>query len=408
MEFKKVTGGVCAAKGFQAAGVHCGFRANPNKKDLALIVADVRCTAAGMYTSNKVKGAPITVDKAHLTDGHAQAILVNSGNANTCAANGIDLANECCRLAAGALGLKEEDILPSSTGVIGQPMTIDPFAKGIPEAVAQLAGGEEGSTAAAQAIMTTDTYPKQYALQFTLGGKTCTVGAIGKGSGMIAPNLATLLTFYTTDAAISAEMLDKAIHQVVPATYNQLSVDLDTSTNDTLLILANGLAGNEPVTAEGEDYDNFVAALTAIAEHMAALHASDGEGASHLITCQVSHAKDKATARAIAKSVVCSNLFKAAVFGRDANWGRILCAIGYTQGDFSVDHCCVWLESAAGSVYVCENAAYHPYSEEEASKVLSEHDILVRVDMGDGEAEGKAWGCDLTYDYVKINGDYRS
>ena len=203
-------------------------------------------------------------------------------------------------------------------------------------------------------------------------------------------------------------MLDKAIHQVVPATYNQLSVDLDTSTNDTLLILANGLAGNEPVTAEGEDYDNFVAALTAIAEHMAALHASDGEGASHLITCQVSHAKDKATARAIAKSVVCSNLFKAAVFGRDANWGRILCAIGYTQGDFSVDHCCVWLESAAGSVYVCENAAYHPYSEEEASKVLAEHDILVRVDMGDGEAEGKAWGCDLTYDYVKINGDYRS
>ena len=408
MEFKEVTGGVCAAKGFQAAGVHCGFRANPNKKDLALIVADVRCTAAGMYTSNKVKGAPITVDKAHLTDGHAQAILVNSGNANTCAANGIDLANECCRLAAGALSLKEEDILPSSTGVIGQPMTIDPFAKGIPEAAAQLAGGEAGSTAAAQAIMTTDTYPKQYALQFTLGGKTCTLGAIGKGSGMIAPNLATLLTFYTTDAAISAEMLDKAIHQVVPATYNQLSVDLDTSTNDTLLILANGLAGNEPVTAEGEDYDNFVAALTAIAEHMAALHASDGEGASHLITCQVSHAKDKATARAIAKSVVCSNLFKAAVFGRDANWGRILCAIGYTQGDFSVDRCCVWLESAAGSVYVCENAAYHPYSEEEASKVLAEHDILVRVDMGDGEAEGKAWGCDLTYDYVKINGDYRS
>ena len=405
---KIISGGVCAAKGFQAAGVHCGFRANPNKKDLALIVADVRCTAAGMYTSNKVKGAPITVDKAHLTDGHAQAILVNSGNANTCAANGIDLANECCRLAAGALGLKEEDTLPSSTGVIGQPMTIDPFAKGIPEAAAQLAGGEAGSTAAAQAIMTTDTYPKQYALQFTLGGKTCTLGAIGKGSGMIAPNLATLLTFYTTDAAISAEMLDKAIHQVVPATYNQLSVDLDTSTNDTLLILANGLAGNEPVTAEGEDYDNFVAALTAIAEHMAALHASDGEGASHLITCQVSHAKDKATARAIAKSVVCSNLFKAAVFGRDANWGRILCAIGYTQGDFSVDRCCVWLESAAGSVYVCENAAYHPYSEEEASKVLAEHDILVRVDMGDGEAEGKAWGCDLTYDYVKINGDYRS
>ena len=406
--FKSIPGGICAPAGFSAAGVHCGIRHNHSKLDLALIKADVRCAGAGCYTTNKVYGAPITVDREHLKDGYAQAIVVNSGNANTCAPNGIELAKETCEIVAKELGISADDVLPSSTGVIGQPMTIDPFAKGIPEAAAQLAGGEAGSTAAAQAIMTTDTYPKQYALQFTLGGKTCTLGAIGKGSGMIAPNLATLLTFYTTDAAISAEMLDKAIHQVVPATYNQLSVDLDTSTNDTLLILANGLAGNEPVTAEGEDYDNFVAALTAIAEHMAALHASDGEGASHLITCQVSHAKDKATARAIAKSVVCSNLFKAAVFGRDANWGRILCAIGYTQGDFSVDHCCVWLESAAGSVYVCENAAYHPYSEEEASKVLAEHDILVRVDMGDGEAEGKAWGCDLTYDYVKINGDYRS
>ena len=408
MEFKEVTGGVCAAKGFQAAGVHCGFRANPNKKDLALIVADVRCTAAGMYTSNKVKGAPITVDKAHLTDGHAQAILVNSGNANTCAANGIDLANECCRLAAGALGLKEEDILPSSTGVIGQPMTIDPFAKGIPEAAAQLAGGEAGSTAAAQAIMTTDTYPKQYALQFTLGGKTCTLGAIGKGSGMIAPNMATMLAFYTTDAAVSPALLQKALRTVVPTTYNQMSVDLDTSTNDTLLLLASGLAGNEPVTEEGPDYEAFLAALYAVAGHMCALHASDGEGDTHLITCEVTHAPRHEIARAIAKSVVCSNLFKAAVFGRDANWGRILCAIGYTPGDFSIDHVAVRIASAAGEVHVCENAAYHPFSEEEAAKILAEHDILVKVDMGDGEADGKAWGCDLTYDYVKINGDYRT
>lgn len=408
MKYTVVPGGVCAAKGFSAAGVHCGIRHNRLKKDLALIKADVRCAAAGVFTTNKVYGAPIRVDRAHLADGYAQAIVVNSGNANTCAANGVDLANETCGLVAKALGIAEADVLPASTGVIGQPMVIDPFTAGVPAAAKALAATAEGSLAAAQAIMTTDTVEKQYALRFSLGGKTCTLGAIGKGSGMIAPNMATLLTFYTTDAAVSPEMLHKAIAEVVPGTYNQMSVDLDTSTNDTLLILASGLAGNAPVTADGEDYRVFVAALTAIAEHMAALHASDGEGASHLITCTVSHAKNKQLARAIAKSVVCSNLFKAAVFGRDANWGRILCAIGYTPGDFSIDRTCVWLESAAGSVYVCENAAYHPYSEEEAGKILSEHDILVHVDMGDGEAEGKAWGCDLTYDYVKINGDYRT
>ena len=408
MEYQVVPGGVCAARGFSASGVHCGIRPNHPKEDLALIRASVRCTAAGVFTTNKVKGAPITVDKAHLADGYAQAIVVNSGNANTCAANGVALAEECCGLAAAALGVAAEDVLPASTGVIGQPMTIEPFARGIPAAAAALQNSPAGSTAAATAIMTTDTVQKEYALQFTLGGRTCTLGAIGKGSGMIAPNMATLLTFYTTDAAISAPLLHKAISRVVPETYNQMSVDLDTSTNDTLLILASGLAGNPPIETEGPDYEAFVAALTVIAEHMAALHASDGEGASHLITCQVTGAKDKPTARAIAKSVVCSNLFKAAVFGRDANWGRILCAIGYTPGDFSIDKCCVWLESAAGSVYVCENAAYHPYSEEEAARVLAEHDILVKVDMGEGDARAKAWGCDLTYDYVKINGDYRT
>ena len=249
---------------------------------------------------------------------------------------------------------------------------------------------------------------KEYAIQFQLGGVTCTVGAIGKGSGMIAPNMATMLAFYTTDAAVSPAMLQKALREVVPGTYNQMSVDLDTSTNDTLLILASGLAGNAPIEAEGPDYDAFVAALTAIAEHMCAEHAGDGEGATHLITCEVTGAPDLKTARAVSRSVVCSNLFKAAVFGRDANWGRILCAIGYTPGDFSIDKVCVWLSSAAGEVYVCENAAYHPYSEEEAAKVLAEHDILVRVDMGLGSASAKAWGCDLTYDYVKINGDYRT
>ena len=397
MQYQEVTGGVCAPKGFAAAGVHCGIRANHSKYDLALIKADVRCAAAGVYTTNKVCGAPIKVDRAHLADGYAQAILVNSGNANTCA-----------RLAGAALGIPAEDVLPSSTGVIGQPMTIAPFAAGIPAAAAKLAHTAAGSADAATAIMTTDTHKKEYAIRFELGGVPCTVGAIGKGSGMIAPNMATMLAFYTTDAAVSPAMLQKALRQVVPGTYNQMSVDLDTSTNDTLILMASGLAGNKPIEAEGADYDAFVAALTAIAEHMCAEHAGDGEGATHLITCEVTGAPDLKTARAVSRSVVCSNLFKAAVFGRDANWGRILCAIGYTPGDFSIDKVCVRLSSAAGEVYVCENAAYHPYSEEEAAKVLAEHDILVRVDMGLGGASAKAWGCDLTYDYVKINGDYRT
>ena len=306
------------------------------------------------------------------------------------------------------LGISADDVLPSSTGVIGQPMVIDPFARGIPAAAAKLAATGQGSTDAATAIMTTDTHKKEYAIQFELGGKTCTVGAIGKGSGMIAPNMATMLAFYTTDAAVSPALLEKALKTVVPGTYNQMSVDLDTSTNDTLIILASGLAGNPEITEENADYQAFVAALTAIAEHMCAEHAGDGEGATHLITCEVTHAPDLKTARAVSRSVVCSNLFKAAVFGRDANWGRILCAIGYTPGDFSIDKVCVWLSSAAGEVYVCENAAYHPYSEDEAAKVLAEHDVLVKVDMGTGDASAKAWGCDLTYDYVKINGDYRT
>ena len=357
MGYKEVAGGICAPKGFAAAGVCCGIRAGHTEKyDLALIKADVRCAAAGVYTTNKVCGAPIKVDRAHLKDGYAQAILVNSGNANTCAANGVALAEECCELVGKALDLPAEDVLPASTGVIGQPMVIDPFARGIPAAAAKLAATEQGST----------------------------------------------------DAAVSPALLEKALKTVVPGTYNQMSVDLDTSTNDTLIIMASGLAGNPEITEENADYDAFVAALTAIAEHMCAEHAGDGEGATHLITCEVTHAPDLKTARAVSRSVVCSNLFKAAVFGRDANWGRILCAIGYTPGDFSIDKVCVWLSSKAGEVYVCENAAYHPYSEEEAAKVLAEHDVLVKVDMGTGDASAKAWGCDLTYDYVKINGDYRT
>ena len=304
MQYKEVAGGICAPKGFAAAGVHCGIRANHSEKyDLALIKADVRCAAAGVYTTNKVCGAPIKVDRAHLTDGYAQAIVVNSGNANTCAANGVALAEECCELVGKALNIDAKDVLPSSTGVIGQPMVIDPFARGIPAAAAKLAADAQGSTDAATAIMTTDTHKKEYAIQFELGGKTCTVGAIGKGSGMIAPNMATMLAFYTTDAAVSPALLEKALKTVVPGTYNQMSVDLDTSTNDTLIIMASGLAGNPEITEENADYDAFVAALTAIAEHMCAEHAGDGEGATHLITCEVTHAPDLKTARAVSRSV---------------------------------------------------------------------------------------------------------
>jgi len=405
---KIIEGGVCAAKGFKAGSVRCGVKESRTNDDTAIIFSECECTAAATYTMNRVKAAPLYVTMEHLEDGVARAIVANAGNANACAPDGMENARRMAKAAAQLLGVAETDVAVASTGVIGQPMVVDPFARGIPAAAAKLAATAQGSTDAATAIMTTDTHKKEYAIQFELGGKTCTVGAIGKGSGMIAPNMATMLAFYTTDAAVSPALLEKALKTVVPGTYNQMSVDLDTSTNDTLIIMASGLAGNPEICEENADYDAFVAALTAIAEHMCAEHAGDGEGATHLITCEVTHAPDLKTARAVSRSVVCSNLFKAAVFGRDANWGRILCAIGYTPGDFSIDKVCVWLSSAAGEVYVCENAAYHPYSEDEAAKVLAEHDILVKVDMGTGDASAKAWGCDLTYDYVKINGDYRT
>ena len=408
MKFTEVKGGVCAARGFSASGVHCGTRPHHEKLDLALISADVRCAAAGVYTTNKICGAPITVDRMHLQDGYAQAIVVNSGNANTCAPGGVQLALDTCQLVADALHIAKEDVLPASTGVIGQPMQLTPFAAGIPQAAAQLTHEASGSLQAATAIMTTDTYPKEYAFSFTLGGKTCHLGAIGKGSGMIAPNMATMLEFYTTDAAISPQMLQKALSDVVPGTYNQMSVDRDTSTNDTLILMASGLAGNEPVTGPGEDYDTFFEALTAIAEHMCREHAGDGEGASKLLVCEVTGAPSLEVARAVSKSVVTSDLLKAAMFGQDANWGRILCAIGYTPGDFDVSRVNVTLKSAAGEVWVCENAAYHPYSEEEAAEILKEKEIGILVDMKTGPFSAKAWGCDLTYEYVKINGDYRT
>ena len=406
---KQIQGGVTAAKGFEAAGVEAAIKYQ-NRKDMALIVSKAPCTVAGTFTSNVVKAAPVLWDKQIVEhSAFAQAVVVNSGIANACTGRqGLDCCEAEAKCAGELLGVPTDAVLVASTGVIGMQIPVDKITAGIEKLVAAKADTLEAGSDAAHAIMTTDTHKKEYAIQFELGGKTCTVGAIGKGSGMIAPNMATMLAFYTTDAAVSPTLLEKALKTVVPGTYNQMSVDLDTSTNDTLIIMASGLAGNPEICEENADYAAFVAALTAIAEHMCAEHAGDGEGATHLITCEVTHAPDLKTARAVSRSVVCSNLFKAAVFGRDANWGRILCAIGYTPGDFSIDKVCVWLSSKAGEVYVCENAAYHPYSEDEAAKVLAEHDILVKVDMGTGDASAKAWGCDLTYDYVKINGDYRT
>ena len=403
---KEVIGGVCAPKGFRAGGIWCGIRKNKSKSDLAMIVSDTMCTAAGVYTKNKVKGAPIVVTKAHLDDGHAQAVICNSGNANTCAANGLEIAEEICALTAKALGLLPTDIIVASTGVIGKEMEIEPFATGIPQLAKALS--YEGGQAAANAIMTTDTKLKEVAVEFTLGGKTCRLGAIAKGSGMIHPNMATMLCFITTDAAISAPMLQKALSDDVPDSFNQVSVDRDTSTNDTVTIMANGLAGNDEITGEGEDYKVFTEALAFVTHKLSFAIAADGEGASRTIVCQVNGAPTKETARLVSRSVISSNLFKAAVFGKDANWGRILCAIGYTDAEFDIDPIDVTLSSKAGSLLVCEKAAHHEFSEEKALEILSEDVVTVEVEMHQGEGSATAWGCDLTYDYVKINGDYRT
>ena len=403
---KEVIGGVCAPKGFRAGGIWCGIRKNKTKSDLAMIVSDTMCTAAGVYTKNKVKGAPIVVTKNHLADGHAQAVICNSGNANTCAPNGLEIAEETCALTAKALGLLPTDIIVASTGVIGKEMEIGPFATGIPQLADVLT--YEGSQAAAHAIMTTDTKLKEVAVEFTVGGKTCHMGAIAKGSGMIHPNMATMLCFITTDAAISAPMLQKALSDDVPDSFNQVSVDRDTSTNDTVTIMANGMAGNDEITGEGEDYKAFTEALAFVARKLSFCIAADGEGASRTIVCQVNGAPTKETARLVSRSVISSNLFKAAVFGKDANWGRILCAIGYTDAEFDIEPIDVTLSSKAGSLLVCEKAAHHEFSEEKALEILSEDVVTVEVEMHQGSGSATAWGCDLTYDYVKINGDYRT
>ena len=402
---KIIEGGVCAAKGFKAGGVHCGIRKNRDKKDLALIISDVRAAAAAVYTTNLVKGAPITVTKSHIADGYAQAAVCNSGNANTCNANGVEIAEKMSALVAGATGVAAEDVIVASTGVIGQPLDITPIEKGMPGLIAAL--GMNSSDAQA-AIMTTDTVPKSIAVEFTLGGKTCRLGGIAKGSGMIHPNMATMLVFLTTDAAISPEMLKKALSDDVKNTFNMTSVDGDTSTNDMCCIMANGLAGNEPVTAAGADFDAFMQALNTVTVHLCRSIAGDGEGATKLLECVVTGAKDEAAAKTAAKAVICSSLVKAAMFGADANWGRILCAIGYSGADVDVNKVDVSFKSAAGEISVCENGASVEFSEEKAKQILLEKEIDILVTLHEGSGSATAWGCDLTYDYVKINGDYRT
>ena len=403
---KRIEGGVCAAQGFQAAGIHCGIRKNRSKRDLGLIVSDCEANAAAVYTTNLVKGAPLLVTKEHLANGKARAILCNSGNANTCNADGPAVARAMCELAAKALHIAPGDVAVASTGVIGQPLDLAPIQAGMALLAADLSHGN--SLHAAQAIMTTDTLPKQAAVEFELGGVPCRLGGIAKGSGMIHPNMATMLVFLTTDAAISSELLQKALSTDVQSTFNMVSVDGDTSTNDMVVILANGKAGNAPVVEEGEDFACFMKALNTVTMALCRMLAGDGEGATRLLECRVEGAANVACARTVAKAVICSSLVKAAMFGADANWGRVLCAIGYSGAAVDVNKVDVAFASAAGRVEVCKAGAGIPFSEETAKQVLLEKEVEIQVALHTGEAESTAWGCDLTYDYVKINGDYRT
>ena len=401
-----VEGGVCAALGFTANGIHCGIRKNHSKKDLALILSSVPASAAAVYTTNLVKGAPLTVTKKHIRNGIAQAVICNSGNANTCNANGIEIAELMSDLCAKQLGIKAEDVVVASTGVIGQPLSIEPIAAGLPELAAGLS--VEGGKAAAEGIMTTDTVMKEVAVEFELDGKVCHIGGIAKGSGMIHPNMATMLVFITTDAAIAPDMLQKALSGDIANTFNMVSVDGDTSTNDMVTVLANGVAGNTEITAEGEDFTIFMKALNTVTVNLCRKIAGDGEGATKLLECKVTGAADVATAKTVAKSVICSSLLKAAMFGADANWGRVLCSIGYSGANVDVDKVDVSFQSAAGIIDVCKNGAGVEFSEEIAKEILLEKEIEILVELNSGDADATAWGCDLTYDYVKINGDYRT
>ena len=401
-----ISGGVCAAKGFKANGIHCGIRKNRTKRDLALIFSEKRANAAAVYTTNLVKGAPLTVTKNHIADGFAQAVICNSGNANTCNANGIEIAEQMSDLLSDALNIPACDVVVASTGVIGQPLNIEPIKNGIPELVNGLSFNN--SAAAAEGIMTTDTKMKEIAVSFNIGGKECKIGGIAKGSGMIHPNMATMLVFITTDCAISSEMLQKALSTDIATTFNMVSVDGDTSTNDMVCVLANGMAENAEITADGEDFNEFMKALNTVTVNLCRKIAGDGEGATKLLECKVNGAKSEQIAKTVAKSVICSSLTKAAMFGADANWGRVLCAIGYSGADVDVTKIDVSFKSPKGEVAVCKDGAGIDFSEEIAKEILLESEIEILIELNDGEFSSTAWGCDLTYDYVKINGDYRT
>ncbi len=408
MGYKIINGSVTAAKGFKAAGVHCGIRKNKSKQDLGLIFCEKKCTAAAVYTTNLVQSSPITITRKNLADGFAQAVIVNSGNANTCNADGDSKAQAMCDLTADALGIHADDVIVASTGVIGQILPIEPIADHIRELADELTEDEQGAADCAEAIMTTDTVKKEMAVETVIGGKTVRIGGISKGSGMIHPNMATMLCFVTTDAAISAAMIQKAVKTAADETFNMISIDGDTSTNDTLSVMASGLAGNEEITAEGQDYQDFVEALTAVCRGLSRMMAKDGEGATKLLVCKVSGAKTTKDAKLTAKSVICSSLLKAAMFGADANWGRVLCAIGYSGADVDVQRVNVSFASSAGRIEVCRDGAGLDFSEDIAKEILIQDEIDIIVELGDGSAAAEAYGCDLTYDYVKINGDYRT
>lgn len=408
---KFIQGGVCAAKGFKANGIQCGLahagaEITQKKNDLALIVSDKTCTAAAVYTTNKVKGAPILVTKEHIKDGTAKAVIVNSVNANTCNADGVEKANKMCALAASQLGISENEIVVASTGVIGQTLPIEPIANGMKTLCDGLS--YDGNKAALEAIMTTDTMPKEIAVQFEMGGKICTMGGMLKGSGMIHPNMATTLTFITTDADISAELVQRALSDVVKITLNRVSVDGDTSTNDMVLVMASGAAGNTTVSKENSDFEIFENALYAILLNLARMMARDGEGATKLVECMCTGAETEKIAETVAKSVITSSLFKTMIFGEDANCGRIFCALGYSDADFDINKVDIEIESVAGKIAVGKNGNVIEFSEDTAKKILQEEEIKVIISIGDGAASAVAWGCDLTYNYVKINGDYRS
>ena len=406
MPFHIIEGGVTAAKGFQASGIHCGIRKNRSKADLALIYSDVPCAAAAVYTQNLVKGAPIAVTKRNIANGIARAVICNSGNANTCNADGEEKAQQMCDLIAKELNIDPSDVIVAFTGVIGQVLPIEPIANSVGELTKALS--ENGSNNAAKAIMTTDTVEKEYALEVELNGKTVTIGGITKGSGMIHPNMATMLGFLSTDAAITPELLNEALHTAIEDTFNMVSVDGDTSTNDMVSVMASGLAENQTITEKNQDYELFTKALTQVCAVLSRKIAKDGEGATRLLECAVTGAKTKEDARAIAKSVICSNLLKCAIFGADANWGRVLCAIGYSGANININGVDVAFESKQGRIEVCKNGAGLPFDEDIAKKILLEDDIIVAVTLHEGSKCATAYGCDLTYDYVKINGDYRS